>query len=133
MRSKIIAAIGICSALVLGIHAPAHAQGQNPPGINPEHFQCYRATGPMKAIAVKLKDQFGSGGVKVVQPVYLCNPVQKNDQEIKDPKTHLVCYQDTGLKPANKVVKVQNQFGTQTLKVTVPFLLCVPSLKEVLK
>ena len=68
-----------------------------------------------------------------MRPVFLCNPVQKNNQEIKDEKTHLVCYQVTGVKPANKSVRVKNQFGDPSLRVDGAQLLCVPSLKEVVK
>jgi hypothetical protein len=131
MQSRIIAAIGLASALVLGIDAPARAQGENPPGVNPEHYECYRVTGQIRPVPIKLlKDQFGSGSARVMRPLFLCNPVQKNDQEIKDLKTHLVCYQIVGLKPANKTVRVVNQFGAQILKVLDPQVLCVPSLKE---
>jgi hypothetical protein len=86
-----------------------------------------------RPIPVKLKDQFGASDARVVKPAYLCNPVQKNDQPIKDERTHLVCYQIIGPKPANKAVRVVNQFGNQPLKVTSAQLQCVPSLKEVLR
>jgi hypothetical protein len=65
-----------------------------------------------------------------MRPVFLCNPVQKNNQEIKDEKTHLVCFQLGPQRPANKRVIVQNQFGKQQFRVGDPQLLCVPSLKE---
>jgi hypothetical protein len=130
MQSRIIAAIGLASTFVLGLGLSAQAQGQNPPGINPEHYECYRVVGKVPAIAVSLKDQFGATRAALVTPLYLCNPVQKNEQAVKDEKTHLVCYQIKGPKPVNKAVRVVNQFGTQPLKVAVAQLLCVPSLKE---
>ena len=133
MQSRLIAAIGIASTFMLGTGLPAHAQGQNPPGINPEHYECYRVVGQNRPIPVQLKDQFGSGSARVVRPMFLCNPVQKNNQEIRDPRTHLVCYQIIGPRPVNKLVKVVNQFGSLELKVAVAQLLCVPSLKELVE
>ena len=125
--------IAIGAACVLGMGASARAQGQNPEGVNPEHYECYQISGQVRPIPVKLKDQFGASDARVVKPAYLCNSVQKNDQPIKDERTHLVCYQIIGPKPANKAVRVVNQFGNQPLKVTSAQLLCVPSLKEVLR
>jgi hypothetical protein len=134
MQSRLIAAIGIASTFVLGLGLSAQAQGQNPPGVNPEHYECYRVVGKVPAIApVRLKDQFGSSEARVLTPVFLCNPVQKNEEPIKDEKTHLVCYQITGPRQANKTVRVKNQFGEQQLRATVAQLLCVPSVKEVVK
>jgi hypothetical protein len=133
MQSRLIATIGIASTLALGIVLPAQAQGQNPPGVNPEHYECYQVVGEMRPITVRLKDQFGASEARVVKIVYLCNPVQKNEQPVKDERTHLVCYQIIGPKPANRVVRVINQFGNQQLRVTAAQLLCVPSLKEVIK
>jgi hypothetical protein len=134
MQSRLIAAIGIASTLALGTGLPAHAQGQNPEGINLQHYECYRVTtGQTRPIPVRLKDQFGSSEARVLTPVFLCNPVQKNEEPIKDEKTHLVCYQITGPRQANKTVRVKNQFGEQQLRATVAQLLCVPSLKEVVK
>jgi CSLREA domain-containing protein len=102
--------------------------------VNPAHYQCYRVTGQMRPMMVKLKDQFATARqVRILQPVYLCAPVSKNDEAVEDQRTHLVCYQDTGVRPANKNVRVENQFGNQVLRVTDAQLLCVPSLKEVLK
>ena len=130
---KKIALVAVGAACVLGVSAPARAQGQNPEGVNPEHYECYQIAGQFRPIPAKLRDQFGASDARVVKPVYLCNPVQKNDQPIKDERTHLVCYQILGPKPANKAVRVVNQFGNQTFKVAAAQLLCVPSLKEVLK
>jgi hypothetical protein len=128
-----LAACSITAACVIGVSAPAHAQGENPAGINPEHYLCYRITGQIRPIPIKWKDQFATGEARVMRPVFLCNPVQKNNQEIKDQKTHLVCYQLNPQKPANKRVVVQNQFGKQQFRVADPQLLCVPSLKEVVQ
>jgi len=128
LAAAIVIGIGACAA------ARAQAPGTNPPGVNPAHYQCYKATGAFHPAPVKLHDQFGAyPTVRVLQPVYLCTPVGKNDEAIGDERTHLVCYTDTGVKPPNKAVRVTNQFGVQTLKVATPALLCVPSLKQVLQ
>jgi hypothetical protein len=130
MKYIALAACSIAATLALG--ASARAQ-ENPPGINPEHYLCYRITGEVRAVPVKLKDQFQALGARVMRPAFLCNPVQKNEQGIKDERTHLVCYQLANLRPVNKRVMVENQFGKQQFRVFNPQLLCVPSLKEELK
>jgi hypothetical protein len=68
--------------------------------------------------------------VKVLQPVFLCAPVAKNEESIGDERTHLVCYTDSGIRTPNRLVRVTNQFGTQALRVATPVALCVPSLKQ---
>jgi len=128
-----LVACTIAAVLAFGAGARAQAPGENPPGVNPEHYLCYRITGEIRPIPVKLKDQFQGLGARVMRPVFLCNPVQKNEQGIKDERTHLVCYQLATLRPVNKRVVVQNQFGKQQFRVANPQLLCVPSLKEELK
>jgi len=134
MRTTSIAALAATVTLAFGAHAPAEAQGKNPPGVNPAHYQCYRVNllKPFKQVAVELVDQFGVAKVKVIQPVYLCTPTDKNKEGLKDKDTHLLCYQDAGVKTPNKKVRVINQFGEQDLAVGIPFLLCVPSLKKLL-
>ena len=133
MKSISLAACGIAAAVAIGVSAPAYAQGDNPAGVNPEHYLCYRIAGALRPVPIKWKDQFATGEARVMRPNFLCNPVQKNNQEIKDEKTHLVCYQLNSQRPANKRVIVQNQFGKQELRVANPQLICVPSLKEEVK
>jgi hypothetical protein len=126
-------AVRVAFAIGLGVCTPARAQAPspNPPGVNPAHYQCYKVAGQSHPAVVRLRDQFGaSPNVKVLQPVYLCAPVAKGDQTISDERTHLVCFVDSGVRPPNKTVRVTNQFGTQTLKVATPVVLCVPSIKE---
>ena len=43
MKKIALAAIG--AACVLGMGASARAQGQNPEGVNPEHYECYQISG----------------------------------------------------------------------------------------
>ncbi len=98
-----------------------------------DHFKCYKVRGSgFAGLTVILTDQFGSTQTSVIKPAHLCNPVDKNGEGIFDPETHLTCYkiQDDPRFQRREVV-VTNQFGEQTLLVTAPSLLCVPSDKTV--
>jgi hypothetical protein len=131
MKSRITA----LSAATIGIVGMTAAQAQpNPPGVNPEHYACYRVSPakPFKLVKVALKDQFGGATGFVVQEAVLCAPVAKNDQPIKDERTHLLCYTVKMNKNANKAVEITNQFGKFVMKVGAITQLCVPSLKKVL-
>jgi hypothetical protein len=131
MKSTITANFAATIA-TLGFNA-AHAQ-PNPPGVNPEHYACYRVSPakPFKAMKVELKDQFGGAAGVVVQEASLCAPVSKNGQPIKDERTHLLCYTLKMNKSGNKAVEIVNQFGKFVMKVGPITQLCVPSLKQVL-
>jgi hypothetical protein len=134
MQTTPIAALGVLLAIACGVSVPAHAKNQNPPGVNPTHYQCYRVaeSEPFKPQEVKLRDQFGASTVKIVKPVFLCTPVEKNGVPTRDRRTHLVCYEAEGGKAADKRVSMTNQFGKELLTVGGPVSLCVPSLKQVL-
>ena len=112
----------------------AHAQSPNPPGIKLDHYQCYRLS-PVtrfKQQKVKLTDQFGTSEAVVVREQFLCAPVEKNGEPIKDKDDHLVCYVVTGGKDARKKVEITNQFGKAVLQLGGTVQICVPSLKKVL-
>ena len=51
--------------------ASTQAQTGDPPGVNLAHYQCYRlAEGqPFQPLEVKLADQFGASGAKVLKPI----------------------------------------------------------------
>src|SRR2546423_3351905 len=112
----------------------AQAQSPNPSGINLDHYQCYRLSpvSGFKQRKVKLTDQFGTSQAVVVREQFLCAPVEKNGEPIKNKENHLVCYGVTGGKDARKRVEIVNQFGKGTLQLGGTVLLCVPSLKKVL-
>ena len=76
-------------------------------------------------------DQFGSAFTRVVRPLRLCNPADKNGEGIDDPASHLMCYQanDEGIFD-RRHVKVTNQFGEMTLSVIRPESLCLPAEKD---
>lgn len=130
MKAALLLAFGF------GIAVSSAAQaGPNPPGVNPTHFLCYRVSqaAPLKPpAAVKLADQFGGLGTKIGSAMFMCTPVSKNGEELKDKTTHLTCYQ-VSAKNAGKKVKVTHQLGSQILTVGGSVTLCLPSTKEVLK
>jgi hypothetical protein len=98
-----------------------------------DHFRCYDVVQQPAARAVKLADQFGTTTAKVVRVIRLCNPVRKNNEPVRRPKAHLVCYSVTD-SPAFRplAVRVRNQFGSAALRIRRPETLCLPSFKEVL-
>jgi hypothetical protein len=108
------------------------AQAQsNPPGLNPEHYACYRVS-PARGFPLKrviLKDQFGQAAGAAVQEASLCAPVSKNGEPIKDERTHLLCYVVKMNKSASRKVLITNQFGRFIMKVGPITQLCVPSIK----
>ncbi len=103
----------------------------------PEHFTCYKAR-PEDWQRLKLKsleDQFiYKEGVRLIGPVEICAPADKNQEGVENWKHHLVCYYVRGSKErVNQLVEVKNQFGTQTLRVKGKTRrLCVPSIKRVI-
>jgi hypothetical protein len=111
MKAMVLLALG----LGIAVTSAAQAQGgKNPPGVNPTHFLCYRVSqsAPLKPPAsVKLADQFGGLGTKIGNALFLCTPVSKNGEELKDKTTHLTCY-SVAAKNAGKTVKVTHQLGS---------------------
>jgi hypothetical protein len=135
MKTKLWLGTASLAVAMSAFLSTANAQGKDPPGVNPSHYQCYRVSeqAAFKPVGVKLADQFGASGAQILKPIMLCAPTSKNGAPVKDPKTHLVCYQEEGAKSADKLVSTTNQFGTDKLTVGGPTMLCVPSLKTVVK
>jgi hypothetical protein len=123
----------LASATALGIGASALAQGKDPPGVNPTHYQCYKVEAPTKPITLKtLRDQFGvAENITIHTPLYLCAPTDKNGVAAKDKTTHYLCYQEEG-KAVNRKAAITNQFGTINLAILTPAMLCAPSLKKLM-
>jgi cysteine-rich repeat protein len=101
-----------------------------------DHFKCYGAkttkkTPKFQQRDVLLVDQFETKNTTVLKPIGLCTPVDKNSEGIRTPSQHLTCYSIKDVKGQDKFEKrnalVDNQFGQQTLTVTKPNTLCVPS------
>jgi hypothetical protein len=130
---KAIAPLALAAATLatLGV---VHAQGPNPPGIKLDHYHCYRLSPvtKFKQQKVKLADQFGVSTAVLLREAFLCTPVEKNGEPIKDKDDHLLCYIVEGGKNAGKKVETVNQFGKAILQVGGTVQVCVPSLKKVL-
>jgi len=127
-------AVTVVTQVSAQVSAQDSAREQNPPGVNPQHYQCYNAVArAVKQRRVELQDQFGHSVKVVGNPVLLCNPVSKNRQESRDTTTHLVCYNLVAQQTPRRMVTVLNQFGVDTLRVDVARLLCVPSIKAIAK
>jgi hypothetical protein len=95
-----------------------------------EHFHCYSLKrSPFRRRAVALRDQFGARRAPVPRRGELCNPARKNGEPFVNRRAHLQCYGTAG-KPLNRLVAVQNQFGSQRLLVKSPRRLCLPSEKR---
>src|SRR5712664_3629885 len=114
--------------------APA-GQTPGPVPITLNNFECYSVEGKARrpAPTATLTDQFGTGTVAIRRPVLLCNPAKKNNEGIgpvAGGPAHLVCYDITPRDKVNLVVETRDQFGTETLRVKQPKLLCVPSDKK---
>lgn len=110
-------------------------EGGFPDGL--DHYKCYEAASEeFSEREVVLEDQFDKRldrqeRAVVQRPMFFCNPVRKNGEEIKEPENHLACYLITSEEssPLSLDVKVENQFGEAALVVTKSYMLCVPSEK----
>ncbi|HXM37758.1 MAG TPA: hypothetical protein VN908_03750 [Gemmatimonadales bacterium] len=113
----------------------ASAQNPNPPGVNPQHYQCYNVADPRPATprTVVLQDQFGRTETATGKPVLVCNPVSKNREQVRDTVTHLVCYEIRARRVPRHQVQVVNQFGIDTLPVDAARVLCLPSTKRIVR
>jgi hypothetical protein len=105
-----------------------------------DHYTCYVTTDQTKnvPIPITLVDQFsGNVAPSASAALYLCNPVAKTFSGVTgvivDDTTHLVLYQLTQKPPTiYKTVIINNQFGLDTLHVSSPALVAVPTLKDTL-
>ena len=136
-----VAADNTFDTLPLLFPDPAAVVGSICPGPNaPEHFACYKVderTRLPKGILVDLEDQFTLELlVEVKKAVEICAPTDKNGEAVRNPFSHLVCYNVRSREVADADVSVTNQFTDdegQELRVKGKIRrLCVPSLKTVL-
>ena len=104
-----------------------------------EHFQCYpviRST-PDIDVVVGLSDQFNTNLQKafVRDARWFCNPTRKlhNGQAfgVRDIRQHLTFYWTPTITEPTRIVKIQNQFGQQTLRTHESLFLAVPTKKAV--
>jgi hypothetical protein len=98
-----------------------------------DHFQCYKLKpgGKYKVRKVRIADQFGVRHVKVRRPARLCAPVDKNQEGIRHPVRHLVCYEPLKRPKVKRLLSVHNQFGAEKLTTRVLSAVCVPTLKVI--
>ena len=103
-----------------------------------DHYRCYKARVPVGSSGpdptdVTLADQFETRAAQTQSFIEFCYPVSKNGAVLKDPNAYLTCYKldDTsGLAPFTPFnVGVDNELGTQTLRIRPLPRLCVPTLK----
>ncbi len=111
-------------------------------GLIVDHYKCYKVKvtkGKPKFVPlqVSVADQFTSPPklFDVKKPLHLCTPVDKNTELRKNPTAHLMCYKVKPAKgqPKHTVVagvRVNNQFGLETLNTKKEDELCVPSAKN---
>jgi hypothetical protein len=109
---------------------------------DPNHFKCYKVRekpgSRFTERTVSVADQFETKSTRVIRPLLLCNPVDKNGEGIPSPSCHLVCYRikdavgQTPLPPQDVLVTDQftsgdvHAFTGDCRKVAY---LCVPSTK----
>jgi hypothetical protein len=117
-------------------------------GFKVDHQLCYTAAGkfhPPAAGKVRLINQFNPNGfLPIIRPgaVLHCNPVIKTIHTVTgaqqvfkptNPRAHLACLPFTlpaGTTTPTPKVLVTNQFGSATLYLKQPNLLCLPSWKS---
>jgi len=104
-----------------------------------DHFKCYKAatakgTPKFETTTVTLVDALESKLTDVTKPLRICNAVSKDGSVIQDSTAHLECYKIKDTKTDPKQTKfggataaTVNQFGSETLTVKQPEVVCVPS------
>jgi hypothetical protein len=117
----------------VALAVPTQKEGHQSP-VNLDHYLLYWVDNPeYQGVAINLTDQFeGDPEVLVLETAFFANPVKKtykgNVTEIVNPDVHGVIYTISGA-PFGTVITVDNQFGNQTLNVSDPAFLVVPSEK----
>lgn len=100
---------------------------------SPPAWQCYPARDlkdPQFApVSVLQSDAIGSRTATLRKPVMLCNSANVGTGQPPTPARHLVCYQvkDVG-ETSPSTVSIEDQFGTLSLTVKKPKVLCVPAV-----
>ncbi len=118
---------------------PTEQFDAEPSSMDMDHFKCYaagiqRGTSRFTALDVPVADTFENKLTKVSRPVQICNPVSEDGGAITRPTAHLECYAiRDATKPrqsrfTKRDVTATDSFGSETLTVTRPTTMCVPSL-----
>ena len=139
--AKLTLAICLVAVSVTGtLLAIGGSSGAAPSSAVVDHQLCYsaNATGFKIPSAVVLQNQFANFDAKVGGLVKNCNPVQKTLNypagpkvtKVTNPNAHLACFKITAPTQPTKKVVVTNQFGSGTLSVGQPQILCLPTWKS---
>lgn len=123
--------------ILLMVPSAKSLTGAPPPLGQPsiDHFQCYVVRNARARRArITVTDQFGTRTLDVKRPSRLCTAVDKRNEGVLNPDDNLLCY-EVRTSPGTRrftgpggPVYIDNQFGPDTLKVTRPTELCVPSV-----
>jgi hypothetical protein len=144
--AKVALGIAMIALSVVGVTASAGGSAGAATFPPVDHQLCYKAavTPPGFVIpspgSVRLINQFTPNGIvpTIGALKYNCNPVQKTVKTaagstvtpITNPDAHLACFKITAPTQSPVTVSVTNQFGTGTLNVGQPKLLCLPTWKS---
>jgi hypothetical protein len=102
------------------------------------HFQCYEThRKPARVFGVTLDDMLGPGVVDLKKLKRICAPADKNgeDPTAASDADHLGVFTLKQTTPRFRPIKgviVENQFGVQTMNVTKPDRLLMPTVKSLL-
>ena len=132
----------LCLPSWKSLTGPPRMRTAQPPGLS--HFTCYpvklpAGTAGFNPPPIQLRDQFAPRPVSVRVsrvPVELCLPTKKIVRgqvfPIVNPVMHLLCFPVTHT-PARPRVFDQNQFGTAVVIIGRTSMLCVPSVKHIIR
>jgi hypothetical protein len=120
---------------------PAAQFGSQTSLLDVDHFKCYAAnirlgTSRFSQLNVNVADPgFETKLTRVARPVQICNAVHQDGGAVTRPTAHLQCYaiRDATTRPlqsrfTKRDVPITDDFGSETLTVTRPTTMCVPSL-----
>ena len=128
--------VSVVKPVALLVPSTESLVGTPPPVGEPtiDHFQCYNVRGARTRVAnVQVVDAFGSLTLNIKRPSRLCTAADKRGEGILDPQANLMCYTvraastDQSFRGPAGPVYISNQFGNDSLRVTRPTELCIPS------
>jgi hypothetical protein len=130
MRRRTVWAVVAMMAAVAG--GASSGEGLDP---NRNHLVCYPVKGKSFQRALVVDNDLGSEEIATLKPAQICAPTQKTaDPEGTDPVANVgvpyfTCYRfKVKGKRAKQTVTLTDQFGTRTVTVSRPNLLCAPSV-----
>jgi hypothetical protein len=141
-RAVVVAVVALAAAGTLAYSAGAAVGAPERKAPKLSHQLCYNATAKGFKIpaTVKLYDKLSPKGFKpkIIAAVLHCNPVIKTVTSagittvypITNAAAHLACFTIKQAKQPTPTVSLANQFGSGTLVLAQPTLLCLPSWKS---